>query len=188
MGERQSPTTSLSSSPSGGAAPAWLEKIREVGLSIDRDGHFLHEGERVTHPGLLQALFRWLDRLPPPDGRHILWWDRPRYAYVTVEDTPLVVRGARIDDASRGMSLTLSDGTETLLDASTLRLREDGALVCRVREGRLEARFATPALAAIEDHLGEDEAGPYLRLAGKRWRMRQTQDADSLPGQGGAEP
>lgn len=188
MGERPSPTV-LSPAPSdGAAAPAWLEKIRDVGLSIDRDGHFLHEGERVTHPGLLQALFRWLDRLPPPDGRHILWWDRPRYAYVTVEDTPLVVRGARIDDASRTLSLTLSDGSETLLDASTLRLREDGALVCRVREGRLEARFATPALAGIEDHLGEDDEGPYLSLAGKRWRMRETSDADSLSGQRGAEP
>jgi len=176
MGEPQSPASG-SPPPSEGAtaaavpAPAWLEKVREVGLSLDREGHFLHEGEPITHPGLLQALFRWLDRLPPPDGRHILWWDRPRYAYVTVEDTPIVVRGARLDDATRTVSLTLSDGSETLLDLTTLRVRDDGALVCRVRDGRLEARFATAALASLEDHLSQDEAGLYLSLGGERLRL-----------------
>ena len=50
---------------------AWLETIRRSGISVDREGRFIHEGGEVTHEGLKQALFRWLDRLPPPDGRYV---------------------------------------------------------------------------------------------------------------------
>ncbi len=40
----------------------WLEKLRQSGIRIDREGRFIHEGAPVTHEGLLGALFRWLDR------------------------------------------------------------------------------------------------------------------------------
>jgi len=146
----------------------WLEKLREIGLVIDKEGHFLHEGEAVSHPGLVQALFRWLDRLPPPDGRYVLRWDPPRYAYVTVEDTPLVVRGVRWGPDRASVFLTLSDGSEPPLEPATLLLRPDGSLICRVREGRLEARFSTAALAGLGDALEQDERGAYLRLGGTR--------------------
>lgn len=147
---------------------AWLEKLREIGLVIDKEGHFFHEGEVVSHPGLVQALFRWLDRLPPPDGRYVLRWDPPRYAYVSVEDTPLVVRGVRWEPDHASLFLTLSDGSEPALEPATLSLRPDGSLICRVREGRLEARFSTAALAGLGDALGQDDRGAYLRLGGER--------------------
>ena len=61
---------------------AWLEQIRRSEISIDRDGRFIHEGAEVTHEGLKRALFRWLDRLPPPDGRYVLRLDERRFAYL----------------------------------------------------------------------------------------------------------
>jgi len=171
--------------------PAWIEKLRQSGISVDREGHFIHEGEPVRHEGLKAALYRWLDRLPPPDGRYVLRLDERRFTYVTVEDTPLVVRGARLVAAHTGgragaesgdetgpeareearVELTLSDGAEVLLDPATLRLRPDGSLICAVREGRLEARFATAALAGLQPALGEDDAGAFLQLGARRVRL-----------------
>lgn len=167
--------------------PAWIEKLRQSGISVDREGHFIHEGEPVLHEGLKAALYRWLDRLPPPDGRYVLRLDERRFAYVTVEDTPLVVRGARLVAAHTGgragaeagqdareearVELTLSDGVEVLLDPATLRLRPDGSLICAVREGHLEARFATAALAGLQPALGEDDAGAFLQLGARRVRL-----------------
>ena len=88
--------------------PAVIERLRQSGIRIDKEGEFQHEGAPVRHEGLRQALFRWLDRLP--DGLVILRLDERRFAYVDVDDTPLVVRGARV--AGDRVLLTLSDGTE----------------------------------------------------------------------------
>jgi hypothetical protein len=117
---------------------------------VDREGRFIHEGEEVRHEGLRAALFRWLDRLP--DGRYVLRLDEQRYAYVDVDDTPLVARSARVAPDGR-LLLGLSDGSEEALDPATLTVGDDGVVRCWVRGGRLEARLATSAAAAIADRL-----------------------------------
>src|SRR6185369_3308797 len=96
----------------------WLEKIRRSGIRIDRDGRFVHDGAEVLHEGLKRALFRWLDRLPEPDGRYVLRLDAERFAYVDVDDTPLVATSLRWagDDALLG----LTDGSEEALDPTTV--------------------------------------------------------------------
>ena len=113
---------------------AWLDKIRRSGIRVDREGRFIHEGAEVTHEGLKRALFRWLDRLPPPDGRYVLRLDERRFAYLEdVADTPLVARAARID-AAGAVQLALSDGSEEALDPGDADHRR------RRRAARLGAR------------------------------------------------
>jgi|SRR6185312_12132578 len=129
---------------------AWIEKLRRSGIRVDREGRFIHEGGEVTHEGFKRALFRWLDRLPPPDNRYILRLDERRYAYLDVDDTPLVARAARLD-ADGSAWLALSDGTDERLDPETLTADAEGIVRARVRGGRLEARLSTSALAAIAD-------------------------------------
>src|SRR5215467_5261046 len=98
---------------------AFIERLRRSGISVDREGRFIHEGAEVTHEGLKRALFRWLDRLPAPDGRYVLRLDARRFAYLEdVADTPLVARAARVD-ADGGVRLALSDGSEEPLDPTT---------------------------------------------------------------------
>ena len=80
---------------------AFIERLRRSGIRVDREGRFIHEGAEVTHEGFKRALFRWLDRLPAPDGRYVLRLDERRFAYLDVDDTPLVARAARIDPAAR---------------------------------------------------------------------------------------
>jgi hypothetical protein len=142
---------------------AQLERFRQSGLSIDREGRFQHEGAPVTHAGLQRALFRWLDRLPAPDGRHILRLDENRFVYVDVADTPLVARSLRwVEDVPW---LALSDGSEEALDPHTLTVDDDGVLRCSARQGRLQARLATSAAATLSERIEAGPAGPVLRTA-----------------------
>src|SRR6188508_409819 len=150
---------------------AWLEKIRRSGISLDREGRFIHEGAEVAHAGLKQALFRWLDRLPPPDGRYVLRLDERRFAFLEdVADTPLVARAARIDPDGN-VRLALSDGSEEPLDPATLTVDDAGVLRAWVRGGRLEARLASSAAAVLGDHITEDGGRPLLRLAGRSYGL-----------------
>jgi hypothetical protein len=147
---------------------AWLDEIRRSGIRIDREGRFIHDGAEVTHEGLKRALFRWLDRLPPPDGRYVLRLDEKRFAYLDdVADTPLVARAARFDPAGTAI-LALSDGSEEALDPATLTVDDAGLLRAWVRGGRLEARLASSAAAVLADSISEVDGRPRLRLAG-RW-------------------
>ena len=155
------------------ADAAWLEKIRRSGIRVDREGRFMHEGAEVTHEGLKRALFRWLDRLPPPDGRYVLRLDEKRFAHLEdVEDTPLVARAARIDPEGQ-VYLALSDGNEEALDPATLTVDDAGVLRAWVRGGRLEARLASSAAAVVADlvTLSEGGARPRLQLAGRSYEI-----------------
>ena len=146
---------------------AFIERLRRSGIRVDREGRFIHEGAEATHAGLRQALFRWLDRLPPPDGRYVLRLDERRFAYLDVDDTPLVARAARVDPAGT-IWLALSDGAEEALDPGTLTVDSAGVVRAWVRGGRLEARLATSAVAALSDQLTEQPGGrPALRVAGR---------------------
>jgi len=146
---------------------AFIERLRRSGIRVDREGRFIHEGAEVTHAGLRQALFRWLDRLPPPDDRYVLRLDERRFAYLDVDDTPLIARAARIEPPGT-IWLALSDGAEEALDPATLTVGSDGMLRAWVRGGRLEARLTTSAVAALGELLTETPAGrPALHAAGR---------------------
>jgi hypothetical protein len=152
---------------------AFLEQIRRSGIRVDREGRFVHEGAEVTHEGLKRALYRWLDRLPPPDGRYVLRLDEQRFAYLEdVEDTPLVARAARIDPAG-AVRLALSDGSEEPLDPETLTVDDAGVLRAWVRGGRIEARLATSAAVVVGELMViEADGRPRLRLAGRTVFLR----------------
>ena len=146
-----------SATPAPTLTPEMIERLRQTGIRLDRQGRFWHEGAEVTHQGFRRALLRWLDRLD--DGRPILRLDERRYAYVDVEDAELLVLSARWD-GDRAF-LTLNDGSEEELDYSSLRVGEDNALYCAARGGSLEARIATPAYYVLAERVEPAEsAGP----------------------------
>jgi hypothetical protein len=146
--------------------PELIERLRRSGIRIDRDGQFIHEGEAVRHEGLRRALFRWLDRLD--DGRYVLRLDARRFAYIDVDDTPLVVRALRLgrDGDGAEVTLQLSDGSEEPLDPATLTVDDLGILRCWVHRGRIEARLATSAAAVLAERISETPQGPSLAWVG----------------------
>ena len=151
---------------------AVIEKLREIGLRLDRSGTFWHEGAAVTHPRLRQALLRWLD--VREDGRNIVRLDDKRYAYIDVEDAHLRARSARwVGDRCL---VLWDDDRESELDYGSLRQGADHALHVRVHD-RLHGRIAGPAYHAIAERIVESPvespveagAGFALDAAGRVW-------------------
>ena len=146
---------------------------RESRIVIDRDGHFWHEGQRIEHERLAQALARWV-AVDDATGRYILRNDR-EWCFVTVEDAPLAVRV--FSPSAQGATLTLSDGTNEALDPATLRIDPADVPYCNVRQGTLPARFSRrAALALLESAQVLD--GRVVVLVGGRKRVLPRVAAD----------
>src|SRR5687768_16091787 len=92
----------------GTLPPEMIERLRQTGIRLDREGRFWHEGREVTHARFRTTLLRWLDRLD--DGRPILRLDAKRYAYVDVDDAHLLVTAARW--TGERVRIVLNDGCE----------------------------------------------------------------------------
>ncbi len=145
-----------------------LERFRQTGIRLDREGRFWHEGEQIVHDGMRRAFLRWLDRLD--DGRWVLRLDETRYAYIDVEDAPLLVTGLRWRDDGTAW-LSINDGTEQELAYDTLRAGDDNAMYCKVRGGRIDARLTTQAYYALADHIVEGDDGFALRVGDRDYAI-----------------
>ncbi len=142
--------------------PEQLEKMRQIGLKLDRAGVFWQGDEKVTHPRLRQALLRWLDH---KDGKDIVKLDDQRFAYVDIEDAHLRALSARWDGDR--VILTWDDDQEAELDYGSLTVAADHAFYAKVRG--LRGRIAGPAHAAISERIDERDAGFALNAAGRAW-------------------
>ncbi|HZW88802.1 MAG TPA: DUF1285 domain-containing protein [Myxococcaceae bacterium] len=116
----------------------------DSGLVLDRELNWIHDGERITHPKIIEAFNQGL--VPTDDGRFQLRIGND-WAYVTVEGAAYRVNAIDTDDAR--VYLRLSDRTGEALDPATLRLGEDGVLTARVKGDRAEARFSRDAQFAL---------------------------------------
>jgi hypothetical protein len=142
---------------------AMIEKMRAIGLRLDRAGTFWHEGTAVTHPRLRQALLRWLD--VRDDGRDIVRLDDKRYAYVEIEDAHLRAKSARW--TGDRCFILWDDDREAELDYGSLRQAPDHALY--VQHGRLRGRIAGAAYHALAERVVESGSSFVLEAAGQRW-------------------
>lgn len=144
--------------------PELIEKMRAIGLRLDKAGTLWHEGTAVSHPRLRQALLRWLDVLD--DGRNIVRLDEKRYAYVDIEDAHLRALSARWD-GDRCFVLW-DDDQEAELDYASLSQAEDYAFYATPR-GRLRGRIGGAAHHALVERVVEKGDTFVLEAAGKQW-------------------
>ena len=145
--------------------PEQIEKMRAIGLRLDRAGTFWHDGTTVSHPRLRQALLRWLD--VREDGRDIVRLDDKRYAYVEIEDAHLRAKGARWEHDR--CYVLWDDDQEHELEYASLRQAEDHAFYVSV--GKLRGRIAGPAYHAVAERVVERAHGDGYELAaaGAHW-------------------
>ena len=131
----------------------------DSGLVLDRELNWHHDGERITHPKIIEAFNQGL--VPTEDGRFQLRIGND-WAYVTVEGAAYRVNAIDTDDTR--VYLRLSDRTGEALDPATLRLGEDGVLAARVKAGRADARFSRDAQYALGQLLVQEGSSWVLAL------------------------
>jgi hypothetical protein len=136
---------------------------RESTIVLDREGRFWHDGGRVDHPALEQALRTWIAR-HPDDGRLILT-NGYDWCYFRAEDAAFVVDALRVEPDG-GVTLRLFDGSDEPLDPATLSVGEGGAVYARVKGGRFDARFSRHAQTQLAPVLVEGDP-PTLRVEGR---------------------
>ncbi|APR88201.1 hypothetical protein A7982_13550 [Minicystis rosea] len=136
---------------------------RESTIVLDREGRFWHDGARIDHLALEQALRSWIAR-HPDDGRLILT-NGYDWCYFRVEDVPFVVDALRVEPDG-GVTARLFDSSEEPLDPDTLRLGEADVVYARVKAGTFEARFSRHAQTQLADILVEAEP-PAVRVRGR---------------------
>jgi len=144
-------------------------RSRESTIRLDGEGRFTHDGNPVEHPGMARAFASWIQR-HPDDGRFILnnGYD---WSYFQVEDVPFFVLG--VEERGGELMLALSDGSETPLDAESLRVGRAGALYLPVKNGLFFARFSQTAQLSLGQWLAEGEGGELvLEIAGLRLPLR----------------
>jgi uncharacterized protein len=147
-----------------GEAPEKRWHTREdSGLVLDRNLRWLHDGEPIVHPRIVELFNQSL--VPTDDGRFQLQVGKD-WAYVTVEDAAYRVTG--LDAGETQVFLRLSDRTGEALDVSTLALGADGVLTARVKAGRASARFSREAQVALGELLEDAPEGPTLALPSAR--------------------
>jgi len=141
-------------------------RSRESSIVLDGEGRFWHDGELVTHRGMMDAFATWIRR-HPRDGRYVLC-NTYDWTYFRVEDVPFFVVG--VGGPPGCPMLKLSDQTEERLEPETLGLGERDALYCWVKGGQYEARFTPAAQVALAPHLAEGEGGkPAVMVAGTEY-------------------
>ena len=136
----------------------------DSGLVLDRQGVWYHDGERITHPRIVEAFNAGL--VPTDDGRFQLHIGND-WAYVTVEGPAYAVTG--IDPGPRTLGLRLSDRTSEALDPATVVLDAEGVLSAGVKGGRARARFSRDAQFALAQLLRGQDGKVVLELSEARW-------------------
>jgi uncharacterized protein len=136
---------------------------RQSSIVLDKEGRFWHEGARVDHPALEQALRTWIS-VHPDDGRPILT-NGYDWCYFRVDDAPMRVDELRFGPSGEA-TLELFDGTSEPLDPAALTIGDDGVVYARVRDGKLEARFSRHAQTRLAEILTGDDP-PMVRANGR---------------------
>ena len=140
---------------------------------IDRDGGWRHEGQEVTHPGVLANLYA---NLRADEAGHYLQVGPARIP-VEVEDAPFVVTRVSVSpgDASHSLRAYLSDGTEETLEPAGIWIGARDTPYCRVKGGRFVARLAVAAWLQLAASVEDGAAGgpPILIVGGRRLPLRR---------------
>jgi len=129
-----------------------------VHLTLSHEGRWSHEGDEITHPGLLHVLNRGLTVLE--DGTVEVRVGQER-ALVTVEERPYFVTRVALGDP---LTVRLNDESEERVPLAALCIRGQDALLLPVKGGRFVARFLREPYLKLASRLEPEGAGYVLPL------------------------
>ncbi len=138
---------------------------------IDREGTWRHEGQEVTHEGVLRNLYA---NLRAEGDSHYLQVGLARIP-VSVDDAPFVVNRIEVVsescDANHCLRIYLTDGSAEWLSFETFWIGRGNIPYCRVKSGCFSARLSVSAwlqLAAFVEE-GPDPGATILVIGSLRF-------------------
>ncbi|MCD6293281.1 MAG: DUF1285 domain-containing protein [Deltaproteobacteria bacterium] len=141
-------------------------------ISIDGQGQWWYEGNKIVHPKVL-SLFKSSLMIDQPTGELFIDYKGKR-APVKVEKTPFFIQDIVVKRGADGelleVELELDDGTSEVLDPESLRLDDSGVLEVKVKQGQFAARCLQSAHFRLAELLSEDQDGGFsLVIGGKSY-------------------
>ena len=146
-------------------------------IRIDKEGTWYFRGAEMFRREIVDYFYRNLKL--DDSGRYVieLSGEPGERCYVDADDTAFVVRAVwRKASRDRGENIvvTLSDGTEEILNPLTLRIGRENVMYCTVKDGRFPARFSKAGyyqLAELIDY-DVDRDAYYLTLNDQRYDIQ----------------
>ncbi len=122
-------------------------------IRIDTEGMWYYRGAEMTRRDIVKLFYQHLRQDMP--GQFSIQMRGQSYP-VHVEDTAYVVWAVHRTEPGNEegrIRLFLSDDSTEDLDPDTLRVRTGNVLYCRVKEGRMDARFSRGSYYQIAEHI-----------------------------------
>jgi hypothetical protein len=139
-------------------------------FKIDEKGRVYWKGMEVIHPRIKRYLLSLMDR------DHEGVWVRNQHQQVGVdmEGTPFYVEAIREGERNGEIFLwaILNDGSEEVLDPSTLRIAPDNKVYCSIKGGRFEALLTLSAYWQLVRYLVQEKDVFYFQLGSKKHPLR----------------
>ena len=161
--------------------PQYLKDVLDAGgriddILLDREGNWFHNGEKFINERIISFFSRSVDITE--DGQYVLHYSDNVYP-IRVEDAPYFVTGVRFEGFGtfERIFITLSSGESEELDPTTLFCKANNALYCRIKKGRLTAKFKRSPSFNILERLDESPDGKYyVRLCGTNIELKRMED------------
>jgi len=150
-------------------------KNKEVEFKIDKDGTWSSDYGEVKHP----RIKRYLSQILKEENGNFTVSDGKSSARVKVEETPFFVEAIREEKKAgktTGILLIINDDTIEKLDPSTLKIKKDNSIICKIKNGRFKAKFTLSAYWQLIEHVIEEEGKFYLKLGDKKWPLEAESD------------
>jgi uncharacterized protein len=141
-------------------------------IRIDSEGIWFYRNVEMTRRDIIALFYQHL--MQDASGRHLIEIGQQRYP-VEVEDTAYVVWAMQQAGAEEGINLLLSDYSLESLDPATLRIGKESIPYCKVKNGRLDARFSRSAYYQLAEHIGYDPLRDayFLSVKGKQYCIKE---------------
>ena len=165
-----------------GLDPEFLERIRRgFPLELDARGRLLHEGDEITHPGVLEVFRRGFEL--NDEGEPIIQVGE-QWTYLNPRDCVFRVVGVRGSVPARP-ELELDDGRRVELDLESLVDQGDAGLRCSVPSrglGRpMSARFTNRAAVQLSAWIDlADDGSAHFQTPGGPVTIRSEFDEDEV--------
>ena len=161
--------------------PEIPEEIKEMMLEgtlpdeifLDKEGRWFHNGQPFLNEKIIDFFNKSIN--VTADGQYVIHYSNFTYP-IRVEDTPLFVTGVRFEGfgSFERIFINLSDGECEELNINTLYYGANNALYCRVKNGKMPARFMRSPSFYILERLEEEQDGSYsLRLCGQKVELKK---------------